>query len=89
MPPGELVVGVKVPKIQGRVVLRADVVKGPSGLYAVFTEQGSSASKMSAASVLDVISQTGKVLVTSKRSARSFAEPLSWRFASPTGRSVP
>ena len=32
-----------------RVVLRGDIVKGISGSYAVFTEQGSSASQMTAA----------------------------------------
>ena len=41
----------------GRVVLRGDVVKDDSGSYAVFTEQGSSASQMTAAKVLDVIAR--------------------------------
>ena len=36
---------------------RADVVKDDSGSYAVVTEQGSSASHMTAAKVLDVISR--------------------------------
>ena len=40
----------------GRVVLRGDVVKDDSGSYAVFTEQGSSASQMTAAKVMDIIS---------------------------------
>ena len=31
-------------KYKGRVVLRGDIVKDDSGSYAVFTEQGSSAS---------------------------------------------
>ena len=44
-------------KYQGRVVLRGDVVKGDSGSYAVFTEQGSSASQMTAAKVMDNISR--------------------------------
>ena len=39
------------------VVLRGDIVKDDSGSYAVFTEQGSSASKMTAANVMDVISR--------------------------------
>ena len=34
---------------EGRVVLRGDIVKDDSGSYAVFTEQGSSASQMTAA----------------------------------------
>ena len=37
-------------KYKGRVVLRGDVVKDDSGSYAVFTEQGSSASQITAAS---------------------------------------
>ena len=44
-------------KYKGRVVLRGDIVKDDSGSYEVFTEQGSSASKMSAAKVMDIISR--------------------------------
>ena len=36
-------------KYKGRVVLRGDIVKDNSGSYAVFTEQGSPASQMTAA----------------------------------------
>ena len=36
-------------KYKGRVVLRCDILKDDSGSYAVFTEQGSSASQMTAA----------------------------------------
>ena len=43
-------------KYKGRIVLRGDIVKDDSGSYAVFTEQGSSASHMTAAEVLDVVS---------------------------------
>ena len=43
-------------KYKGRVVLRGDIVKDDSGSYAVFTEEGSSASKMTAAKVMDIIS---------------------------------
>ena len=45
----------KFQKYKGRVVLRGDNVKDDSGSYAVFTEQGSSASQMTAAKVMDVI----------------------------------
>ena len=41
-------------KYKGRVVLRGDIVKDDSGSYAVFTEQGSSASQMTAAKVTQV-----------------------------------
>ena len=44
-------------KFQGRVVLRGDIVKDDSGSYAVFTERGSSASQMTAAKVMDIISR--------------------------------
>ena len=43
-------------KYKGRVVLRGDIVKDDSGSYAVFTEQGSSASQMTAAK-MDIISR--------------------------------
>ena len=44
-------------KYKGRVLLRGDIVKDDSGSYAVFTEQGSSASQTTAAKVMDVISR--------------------------------
>ena len=44
-------------KYKGRIVLRGDIVKDDSGSYAVFTEQGSSASQMTAAQVMDIISR--------------------------------
>ena len=44
-------------KYKGRVVLQGDIVKDASGSYAVFTEQGSLASQMTAAKVMDVISR--------------------------------
>ena len=44
-------------KYKGRVVLRGDIVKDNSGSYAVFTEQGSSASQMTAAKIMDITSR--------------------------------
>ena len=44
-------------KYKGRVVLQGGFVKDDSGAYAVFTEQGSSASQMTAAKVTDIISR--------------------------------
>ena len=44
-------------KYKGRVVLRGDIVKDDSGSYVVFTEQGSSASQMTAAKIMDIISR--------------------------------
>ena len=44
-------------KYKGRVVLRGDIVKDDPGSYAAFTELGSSASQMTAAKVMDVISR--------------------------------
>ena len=46
----------KFQKYTGRVVLRGDIVKDDSGAYAFFTEQGSSASQMTA-KVMDVIAK--------------------------------
>ena len=42
-------------KYKGRVVLRGDIVKDNSGSYAALTEQGSSASQMTAAKIMDII----------------------------------
>ena len=44
-------------KYKGRIVLRGDIVKNNSGSYAVFTEQGSSASQMTVAKIMDIISR--------------------------------
>ena len=44
-------------KYKGPVVLRGDTVKDDSGSYAVFTEQGSSASQMTAAKIMEIISR--------------------------------
>ena len=44
-------------KYKGRVVLRGVFVKDDSGSYAVFTEQGSSSSQMTAAKVINIISR--------------------------------
>ena len=56
MPLEQLVVGATVPK-RKKVVLRGDAVKDDSGSCNALTEQGSSASQMTAAKVLDVISR--------------------------------
>ena len=47
--------GPKFQKYKGR----GDIVKDDSGSYSVFTEQGSSASQMTAAKVMDIISRPG------------------------------
>ena len=47
----------KFQEYKGRYVLRGDSVKDDWGSYAVFTEQGSSASQMTAAKVMDIISR--------------------------------
>ena len=47
----------KVQKYKGRVVLREDIVNDDSGSFAVFTEQGASASQMTATKVMDVIAR--------------------------------
>ena len=47
----------KYRKYKGRVALGGGIVKDDSGSFAVFTEQGSSASQMRAAKVMDIISR--------------------------------
>ena len=44
-------------KYKGRVVLRREIVKDESRSYASHTEQGSSASQMTVAKVMDIISR--------------------------------
>ena len=44
-------------KYKGRVVLGGDIEQDDSGSYAVFTEQGSSASQMTAVKIMDIISR--------------------------------
>ena len=44
-------------KYKGPVVLRGDIVKDNSGSCTVFIEQGSSASQMTAAKIMDIISR--------------------------------
>ena len=44
-------------KYKSRIVFRDDIVKDDSGSYAAFTEQGSTASQMTAAEVMDIISR--------------------------------
>ena len=54
-------------KYKGRVVLRGDIVKDDSGFYAIFTEQGSSASQMTAAKNHGYHLQIAKLQWTSSR----------------------
>ena len=53
-------------KYKRRVVLRGEIVKDDSGSYAVFTEQGSSASLMTAAKVMDIVSTATRLRKTSR-----------------------
>ena len=58
----------KFPKYSGRVVLRGDIVKDDSGSFAVPTEQGSSASQMTPAKVMDIVSKIAWLHRTSSSS---------------------
>ena len=57
MPQEQVGVGASSKTQKCRVVLRGDAVKDDSGSCAALTEQGSSASQMTAAKVMDVISR--------------------------------
>ena len=57
----------KYQKYKGRVALRGDIVKDDSGAHAVFTEQGSAASQMTAAKAMGVIGKTSRMCTTSSR----------------------
>ena len=58
MPPKKMrELELKWQKYKNRVIFRDDTVKDDSGAYAVFTGQGSSASPMTAAKVMDVIAR--------------------------------
>ena len=73
-------------KYKGRVVLRGDIVKDDSGSYAVFTEQGSSASQMTVAKVMDIISSHHVEPTVELYSPReeSFPTPLKYNDVSTT-----
>ena len=57
-------------KYKCRVVFRGDIMKYDSGSYAVFTEQGSSASQRTAAQVMDIISRLPGCRTSTRRSIR-------------------
>ena len=44
-------------KYKGRALFRGDIVEDDSGVFAVFTEQGSSSSQMTAAKMIGVIAR--------------------------------
>ena len=62
---GECRIGEKHKKYKGRVVLRGDTVNDDSGFYSVFTEQGSSASQMTSAKVMEIYIKTSRIIRTS------------------------
>ena len=53
----EFRVGATIPEVPRKGLLRGDIVRDDSGAYAVFTEQGSSASQMTAEQIIDVIAR--------------------------------
>ena len=66
-------------KYKGRVVLRGDIVKDDSGSYAVFTEQGSSASQMIAAKVMDGISRLPGCDGQAADAVSAYTQVKNWR----------
>ena len=67
-------------KYKGRIVLRGDIVKDDSGSYAVFTEQGSSASYMTAAKVMDIISRLPGCDGQAADAVYAQTQPNYWKF---------
>ena len=63
-------------KYKGRAVLRGDTVKDDSGAYAVFTEQGSPASQMTAAKVMDVIARTDEISAYTQVKMNDAQQPI-------------
>ena len=64
-------------KYKGRVVFSGDIVKDEHDVFAVFSEQGTSASHMAAATILDAIARlnaTGRLDAT----ARLYASGHHW-----------
>ena len=66
-------------KYKGRVVLRGDIAKDGSGAYAVFTEQGSSASQMSAARVMGVIARSPDCDGQAADAVSAYIQVKNWR----------
>ena len=66
-------------KYKGRVVLRGDIVKDDSGSYLVFTEHGSSASLMTAAKIMDIISRLSDLRWTTSRRSISLYQSKNGR----------
>ena len=66
-------------KYKGRVVLRGDIVKDDSGYYAVFTEQGSSASQTTAAKVIDIISRLPGCAGQAADAVSAYTQVKIWR----------
>ena len=58
----------------GRVVFRGDIVKDDSGSYAVFPEQGSSASQMTAAKVMDIKSRLPGCAIQAADAVSAFSQ---------------
>ena len=56
-PPENVELEAKHQKYKDRVVLRGDIEKDDSRSFAVFAEQGSSASQMTATKIMDIISR--------------------------------
>ena len=76
----EFVLEPQFQEYKGRVVLRGDIVKDDSGSYAVFSEQGSSASQMTAGKVMGVISRQGYQVVLHKPQTQYLLTPRSeWK----------
>ena len=66
-------------KYKGRVVLRGDIVKDDSGSYEVFTEQGSSASRVTAAKDMDIISRLSGCAGQAADAVSAYTQVKKWK----------
>ena len=66
-------------KYKGRVVLRGDIVKDDSGSYAVSTEQGWSASQMTAAKIMDIISRLPGCAGQAADAVSAYTQAKKWK----------
>ena len=80
--------GKEVHSDKGRIVFRGDIVKDEDGAFAVFTEQGASASNMAAAKMLERACSTWKSVSGHQEAPRQDIKSSTQKIVSPGTRCV-